>query len=436
MLSKRFREHRQALLNRTGDGIIILEGADETVRNSDVHHPFRQHSNFLYLTGFTEPQAILVLIRSGRKTRTILFVQPRDPKMELWIGERVGTARAKKIYEASEAYPISDFSAMLKELLSGKTRLFLDFNENSGFSGRVIARLGELSAQTRDGRQYPREVVNIDDVLADMRLYKSEEEVQLMRRAAAVTRDAFARMVAALRPGLTESRMQAELEGEFIRHGTTWAYYPIVAAGTNALTLHYIRNNDVMQAGDLLLVDAGCEYEAYSCDVTRTYPVKGRFTPAQKKLYQVVLSAQEAAINAVKPGVSFRDIDDIASRKLAEGLVKLKILSGSVEMVLARERHKRFYPHSTSHWLGLDTHDVGRYRTGEEWRRLEPGMVLTIEPGLYIPKKKKGVPAEYSGIGIRIEDDILVTEDGYENLTRDIPKTVSDIEAAMKNRPA
>jgi Xaa-Pro aminopeptidase len=433
MFSKSFfRNNRNRLWERMEDGILLLSGAGEKYRNSDITFRYRQKSGFFFLTGIEEADAVLAMTKKGRRRRLLLFVQKRNPREELWTGERMGLTRARSLYGAAEAFPRREFSEKLKALLGDQPRLYLDLVEDGEFARETIQRLGELKRHRgRDGTSFPEVVEDISGKLAEVRLHKSKEQVELHRQSAEITARAFSALTQELVPGKNERDLEAVLQREFISGGGTWAYEIIVAGGTNALTLHYVRNNAPLRDGELVLVDAGCEYAYHDTDVTRTYPVNGRFTKAQRLLYTAVLKAQQAAMAVVAPGVEFGEIDRRANEVLTEELVRLKILRGDPAELRRKGVQRRYYPHSTSHWLGMDTHDVGVYREGRSWRKLEPGMLLTVEPGLYIPAGDKRAPAAYRGLGVRIEDDLLVTESGAENLTAAIPSQPEELEELL-----
>jgi Xaa-Pro aminopeptidase len=420
--------NRQRLLENMEDGLLLLKAPPEVYRNSDINYFFRQHSNIYFLTGLSEPEVVLALEKKGKRSRFTLFVHPFNRKQAVWFGNRVGRKEARDIYGAQSSQLLTSFKTALPKLLAGKKHLYLDFGEGSEFAASMLKALGSLSANNREGINYPESVTNAAALLSELRLRKEEDEIQLMQKAADVTGVAFRKALKSLRPGMKENELQAILEHEFKRGSGDWAYGTIVAGGVNGLVLHYIKNCDTLEDGDLVLIDAGAEYQNYSADVTRTWPVNGRFSPAQKQVYQAVLKAQKAAIAIIKPGVTFQEIDRVATQVLVEELVRMKVLKGKPAEIISKKRHVPFYPHGTGHWLGLDTHDVGNVKPQGKERVLEAGMVLTVEPGLYFQQDRRQTSPRLRGIAIRIEDDVLVTPDGHRVLTAAIPKEVAEIE--------
>ncbi len=433
MNPKEFAARRKRLMHLMGaDAIAILPTAPERKRNRDVDHPYRPDSDFHYLTGFPEPEAVAVLVPGRPQGEFILFCRERDPLMETWHGRRAGLDGAREHHGADDAFPIADIDEILPGLLENRARVFYTMGLSAEFDRKVVEWLNRLRQQSRAGIHTPGEFVALDHYLHDMRLYKSRAEVAVMRKAAQITARAHKRAMQACRPGMTEYQIEAEILHQFMSEGARSPSYPsIVAGGDNGCILHYTENSDVLNDGDLLLIDAGCELECYAADITRTFPVNGRFSAAQRAVYGIVHEANLAAIDEVKPGNHWNQPHEAAVRVLTAGLVKLGLLKGRVPKLIKDEAYKRFYMHRTGHWLGMDVHDVGDYKVGGEWRVLEPGMVLTIEPGLYIPLGSKGVAKKWQGIGIRVEDDVLVTAKGHEVLTRDVPKSADDIEALM-----
>jgi len=429
---REFERRRRGLLRMMpADSIAILPAARERLRNRDVHYPFRQHSDFLYLTGFPEPDAVAVLAPGRKQGQYILFCRERDPKKEVWEGRRAGPEGAVEHFGADDAYPIADMDEILPGLLEDRRRVYYTMGEDTAFDHRLIGWVNQIRAKVRAGAHAPHEFVELAHVLHEMRLFKSRWELTRMRRAARVSMEAHERAMRRCRPGLYEYELEAEYQYVFRRAGMVPSYPPIVGGGANACILHYTENRDRLEDGDLVLVDAGCECEGYAADITRTFPVGGRFSDAQRALYELVLQAQEAAIRKVRPGNHWDDPHRAAVRVLTRGLVELGLLEGDVRKLVRNEAYKRFYMHRTGHWLGLDVHDVGEYRVGEQWRLLEPGMVLTVEPGLYVPADLEGVDRRWWNIGIRIEDDVLVTKEGCEVLTAALPKRVEEIEALV-----
>lgn len=426
-----FAERRARFLEAMGAGVAVFPAAPVAIRNNDVEHPYRQDSDFYYLTGFAEPESVLVLSNQHPEHRAVLFVRPRNPEREIWDGARAGVEGALQL-GMDAAFPIDELATRLPDYLADVRRLHVRIGRGHPFDQEVFAALAAVRKRARQGVRAPSEIVDPGVVLHEMRLHKSAAEIARMRRAAEVTRLAHVAAMRAAAPGKHEYEVAAEIHRVFEAHGCERsAYGSIVGSGPNACVLHYRSNARRMEEGDLLLVDAGCELDYYAADVTRTFPVSGRFTEPQRQLYELVLAAQEAAIGAVAPGATLDDVHDAAVRVLATGLLELGLVSGTLEEVLAEERYKDFYMHRTSHWLGMDVHDVGDYHVDGKPRPLEPGFVLTVEPGLYVAPAAE-VDERWRGIGIRIEDDVLVTEDGRDNLTADIPKAVSDVEAACK----
>ena len=436
MKQTEFKRRRRQLMQMMGPGsVAILPAAPEVVRNRDVHYPYRPDSDFYYLTGFSEPDAIAVLIPGRKQAEYVLFCRERDEKRERWDGPRAGQEKAVQEFGADDSFPIADCEEILPGLLEECTRVFYAMGSNPDLDKRLAEWVNQIRGKSRTGVHGPVEFIALDHYLHEMRLYKSTAEVQRMRHAAKITAAAHVRLMQTCRPGLPEYELEAEFIHECATRGARFqAYPPIVGGGGNACVLHYVDNRDELADGDLVLVDAGCEYGYYASDITRTFPVNGRFNPAQRALYELVLAAQEAAIAKVKPGNHWNDPHDAAVRVITKGLVDLGLLKGTVPRLVKEQAYNRFYMHRTGHWLGMDVHDVGDYKVDGAWRELEPGMTLTVEPGIYIPAGMRGVPKKFWNTGIRIEDDVLVTTDGHEVLTRDAPKTVAEIEALMERR--
>ena len=429
---KEFCRRRKQLMRMMGsNSIAIIPTAPERTRNRDVEFPFRPDSDFYYLTGFPEPEAVAVLVPGRGHGEYLLFCRERDPQMETWTGRRAGTAGAVDSWDADDAFPISDIDDILPGLLEQCERVFCTMGNDPAFDRRVMDWVNRLRQGGRSGTRTPDEFVSLEHLLHDMRLYKSRSEVRVMRTAAKVACQAHRRAMQACRPGMYEYEIEAEFLHGFRSAGMVPAYPSIVGGGENGCILHYTTNDALLNDGDLLLIDAGAEYDCYASDVTRTFPVNGRFSKAQKALYDVVLAAQLAAIKKVAPGNHWNAPHAAAVRVLTRGLVKLGILKGKPAELVRQEAYRRFYMHRTGHWLGMDVHDVGDYKVGGAWRVLEPGMILTVEPGLYIPAGSRGVSRKWWNIGIRIEDDVLVTRDGNEILSAAAPKTVAEIESAM-----
>jgi Xaa-Pro aminopeptidase len=431
-----FKRRRKQLMGMMGpQSIAIVPAALEVIRNRDVHYPYRQSSDFYYLTGFAEPDALAVLVPGRKAAEYILFCRPRDEAKELWDGARAGLEGARKAFGADDAFPIEDLDDILPGLLEPCARVYYPIGSQPELDRRLVGWVNGIRANSRAGIAGPLELVALDHYLHELRLYKGRSELGAMRAAARISVAAHKRVMRAAHPGLWEYQLEAEFIHECVRRGgRTQAYPPIVGSGANACVLHYVDNGHPLREGDLVLVDAGCEYQYYASDITRTFPVCGEFNEAQKALYEVVLSAQLAAIAKAVPGNHWQDPHTAAVEALTRGLVELGILKGthrSVPKLIREEKYKPFYMHRTGHWLGMDVHDVGDYKVDGEWRLLEPGMALTIEPGLYVPAGSEGVPERYCNTGIRIEDDLVVTESGHEILTEGAPKTVSEIEAWM-----
>lgn len=411
-------------------GVLVLFSAPLAIRNNDVEHEYRQDSDFYYLSGFDEPESVLV-IRSEPSPKTVLFVRPRDPERETWDGPRAGVEGAVRDFGADEAFPIAELGTKLPDFLQNTEKVYYRLGKQRKNDEVVLAALDRVRARARTGAWCPAAIVDPSTVLHELRLIKEPAEVELMRRAAAITAEAHLAAMAAARPGKYEYEIEALLNGIFRKNGSERpAYSSIVGSGPNATILHHRRNDRQMQDGELLLIDAGCEYGYYASDVTRTFPVNGKFSEAQRIIYQIVLDAQLAAIEATKPGATLDDVHRAAAEVIARGLLELDLIEGPLDKALEEQRHKPFFMHRTSHWLGMDVHDVGSYFVRGEARPLAPGMVLTVEPGLYFGVDDQRVPERFRGIGIRIEDDVLVTDGAPVVLTADIPKSVDDVERA------
>jgi Xaa-Pro aminopeptidase len=434
---KEFARRRKQLMRIVGsDGICIVPAAPERLRNNDSHYPYRQDSDFHYLTGFAEPGAVLALIPGrtipGRdRGEAILFCRERDPEREAWDGARAGQEGAVADYGMDDAFPIADIDDILPGMLEGRSRVYYHFGRDADFDVQLIGWVNRVRARVKQGARAPHEFVALGHILHDLRLYKTRDELRVMRKAAQIAAGAHLRAMRTVRPGMNEHEIEAELLHEFRRRGAVPSYEPIVGGGANGCVLHYRANNAPLRDGDLLLIDAGAEYECYASDITRTFPVNGKFSPEQRALYDVVLAAQRAAIAEVRPGRPFGAYHDAAVRVICAGLIKLGLLKGSIAKNVREQAYRKFYMHKTGHWLGLDVHDVGDYRVDGEFRELEPGMVVTVEPGLYIAPDAKGVAAKWRGIGIRIEDDVVVTRGDPEVITTAVPNDPDEIEALM-----
>ena len=412
--------------------IAVLPAADETIRNRDTAHLFRQDSDFYYLTGFEEPGALLVLAPGRVHGEVILFCQERDPVFERWNGERVGPDRAQQVLAVDDAFPMGDVEDILPGLLEGRERIYVTLGEHPGFDADLLGWVKGIRAREASGARPPGEFVALRHLLHDLRLVKSAGELKLMRTAAEITVGAHLRAMQTAKPGLTEAHLEAEIIHEFMCNGARFPAYPcIVGAGANACVMHYVRNDAALKDGDLVLIDAGCEYQYYASDVTRTFPINGRFTGAQRAIYEVVLAAQTAAIELAQAGAHFNVPHEAAISVMVDGLLDAGLLTGSKTEVLETESHQKFCLHKTSHWLGLDVHDVGDYRVDDTWRALESGMVITVEPGIYIARDDADVPQRFRGIGVRIEDDVLITKTGNEVFSAAAPKEIDAIEAVM-----
>jgi Xaa-Pro aminopeptidase len=433
MTYSEFKRRRRELMRMMGPGsIAILPTAPQLIRNRDVHYAFRPDSDFYYLTGFPEPEAVLVLIPGRKHGEYILFNRERDAKIEQWDGPRAGQDGAVEAYGADDAFPIGDLDDILPRMMEQCGRVFYTMGCNPELDKRLSNWLNRIRCESRSGVQGPQEIISLDHYLHEMRLFKSRSEMKIMRQAARISVKAHRRIMQSCRPGGWEYQLEGEFINSCVQQGARYQAYPsIVGAGGNGCVLHYIDNDGRLNDGDLLLIDAGCELECYASDITRTYPVNGSFSQPQRQLYELVLAAHEAAIAKVAPGKHWNDPHDAAVRVITRGLVKLGLLKGSVPSLIRQEKYKKFFPHRTGHWLGMDVHDVGDYKVDGAWRMFEPGMVLTIEPGIYVPAGTKGVAKKWWNIGIRIEDNVLVTKDGCEVLTSALPVTVDEIEAVM-----
>lgn len=426
------RRRKELMAQMEPNSIAILPAAPVHIRNRDVEHVYRQDSDFQYLSGFPEPEAVIALIPGRAHGEYVLFCRERDPERELWDGLRSGQEGAVRDYGADDAFPIADIDDILPGLIEGRSRVYYAIGSNEAFDHQLMEWIKTIRSKARQGAQPPSEFVALDHLLHDMRLYKSAHEVKVMREAAAISARAHVRAMQACRPGLSEYHLEAELDYEFRKGGAKMpAYGSIVAAGRNACILHYRENESPLKDGDLVLIDAGCEIDCYASDITRTFPVGGTFSPEQKAIYELVLSANLEAFKHIAPGKHWSEAHEATVRVITAGLVKLGLLEGEVDALIAADAYKPFYMHRAGHWLGMDVHDVGDYKIGGEWRVLEPGMAMTVEPGIYIAPDNLKVEARWRGIGVRIEDDVVVTRDGCEILTGGVPKSVEEIEALM-----
>ncbi|MFU8802734.1 MAG: Xaa-Pro aminopeptidase [Bradymonadaceae bacterium] len=429
-----FEERRKRLMEAMGpEGVAIFVAPPMRSRSRDTTYVYRPSSDILYLSGFREMDTVLVLAPGHDEGEFVLFVPPKDPKMEQWEGRRAGPEGAVEIYGADAAYTIDDLNEKIPGYLEGRERLYYTLGEEGGFDAMVTNWLNKLRHRRNAPAAAPSSLIDARDLLHEMRIIKTEAELALMRTAAKLSSEAHILAMKHCRPGMYEYELQALIEYHFRRRGGEYpAYTSIVGGGANATILHYTENRDQLRDGELVLIDAGCEFEFYAGDITRTFPVSGKFNPAQKDVYQAVLDAQIACVADVEPGLRYNELQERTARRLTLSLIDLGLLKGSVDELVEEQKYKKYYPHNIGHWMGMDVHDVGPYHDVEgNWRELAPGMVLTIEPGIYIPHDDEDAPEELRGIGVRIEDDILVTAGGHENLTHDCPKTVDAIEALV-----
>ncbi|AIA54330.1 aminopeptidase P N-terminal domain-containing protein [Acidithiobacillus caldus] len=428
-----YAARRRRLMERLPDGVAIVPTATEKSRNADVHYPFRPDSDFWYLTGFAEPEALLVLVPGHPDGEEWLFCRPRDPEREIWDGRRAGLEGARELCGIQQTRSIAELDSLLPELLRNRELLCAPLGRSADFDARLMLWRNQARSRSRAGIRYPQELVDLGFLLHEMRVIKDPVEQEHLRAAVGISAAGHRHGMRVCRPGMTEYQLQAEIEFVFQRLGARSVAYPsIVGGGPNACILHYTENRDALADGDLVLVDAGAEYGNYAGDITRSYPVNGVFSPAQREVYALVLASQKAAIAALAPGRSVADYHEAAVAVLVDGLRDLKILSESRETILEQGLYRSFYMHRTGHWLGLDVHDAGSYRQRDgNWRMLEPGMVVTVEPGLYFSLENPACPERYRGIGIRIEDDCLITAEGVEVLSAAAPKEIDEIEALM-----
>jgi Xaa-Pro aminopeptidase len=426
-----FAARRRQLLDAIGDGVAVFPSAPLAVRNRDVEHPYRQDSDLYYLTGLDEPESVLVLTNQHEEHRVVLFVRPKKREREIWDGPRAGVEGAVEAFGADIAFPIDELPKRLPDYLGNVERLHYRLAQNDEADAQLFDCLNLLRRGGRRGVTAPEAIIDSSMHLHEMRLRKSDAELATMRRAVAITKEAHLRAMQIAHPGMHEYEIDAELLHIFRKHGCERpAYESIVGSGPNATILHYRAGDRIMRDGELLLIDAGCELDYYASDVTRTFPVNGRFSDEQRAVYEVVLRAQKAGVEAVKPGITLQALHDGAVRSITEGLVGIGLLEGNVDALIEDKKYEPFYVHRTSHWLGMDVHDVGHYYADGEHRPLEPGFVLTIEPGIYIATDAEGVDERWRGIGVRIEDDVVVTNNGHDLLTEEIPKEIDDVEAA------
>ena len=424
----RRRKHLMRAIGK--DSIAIIPAAPVKSRSRDTNFTYRQDSDFYYLTGFNEPESVAVLISGRKAAEYIIFCRERDELMETWNGRRLGVDQAPEVLDADDAFPIDDIDDMLPGLLEGRERVFYSMGRETLFDNRIIGWINQLKAKSGSGAGVPSEFVSLDFHLHDMRLYKSRAELTLLRKAAKLSAAGHTAAMKRCEPGCMEYQLEAELIGAYRSAGAQHSFEPIVGGGANGCILHYTENDAELKDGELVLIDSGAEWQGYAGDISRTFPVNGRFSDAQREIYQIVLDANLAAIEKTVVGNNWNDPHEAAVRVITKGLVKLGILKGDVRKLIKDEEYRRFFMHRTGHWLGLDVHDVGDYKVDNKWRALEPGMVLTIEPGLYL-SEASGVPKRYRNIGIRVEDNVIVTEDGPEIITSSVPKSIDEIEALM-----
>lgn len=431
--SSEYAKRRKALMKQVGPhGLVILPASQEIIRNGDATFPFRQNSDFNYLTGFNEPDAVLVLAPKRKDGEFILFNRVRDRDREIWDGPRAGQEGARKDFQADQAFPIAKFKSMLPQLLLGRETIHYPLGSNKAFDKTILCGVNKLRASIRSGLQAPLQFADITPTIHEMRLIKSPAEIALMQKAVDITAKAHIRAMRACKPGMKEYELEAELLYEFKRGGSSFpAYSSIVGTGHNSCVLHYVSNDQTIVNGDVVLIDAGAEYQQYAADITRTFPANGRFSAEQRAIYEIVLAAQLAAIKSIKPGASWNAAQAIIVKVLTKGLLELGILKGRLNDLIEKQAYLPFYMHRSGHWLGMDVHDAGRYKIDSKWRSLQPGMVLTVEPGIYISNDIPGVAKRWHHIGVRIEDDVVVTAKGCDVLSKHIPKQVADIEAIM-----
>ena len=433
MKKTEFERRRRQLMRMVGaGGIVILPAAPVRKRSRDVEYRYRQDSDFYYLTGFTEPDAVAVLVPGRPQGEYLLFCRERDPDREMWDGARAGQDGAVEEFGANDAFPIDDIDEIIPGLIEGCSRVYYTMGMYPDFDSHIADWVNSLRSGTSRGLQTPQEFVALDHLLHDMRLYKSRSEISAMRKSAKVAVEAHKRAMRMTRPGLFEYEVEAEFRHEFRRNDAWVSYSPIVGGGANACTLHYVENSAELRDGDLLLIDAGCELDYYASDITRTFPINGRFTPEQRAVYEIVLEAQLAAIEKTVRGNHWNDPHDAAVKVITRGLKKLGLLDGTLPRLIKDGAYRQFYMHRTGHWIGMDVHDVGDYKVADEWRVLEAGMVTTVEPGVYIPGKR-GIPKAFRNIGIRIEDDVAVTSKGPDVLSKGLVKDPDGVEAMVQS---
>jgi len=411
--------------------VAIIPGAREATRSNDTQYRFRQDSDFYYLTGFEEPDSIAV-VAPGREKKYTLFVRPRDPEQEIWVGRRAGVEGAKSEFGADESFPVAEFETKLQDILDGADKLYFRLGSYPDLDNTIIKQIAQMRALNRKPIHPPQTIIDPATIVHEMRVLKSPAEIELMQKAADIAAEAHVEAMKTVKPGMKEYEVEAQIEQVFRRRGASGpSYTSIVGAGANATVLHYINNDGELRAGDLLLVDAGAEYKGYASDITRTFPINGRFSKAQREIYDLVLETQMSCVEMVRPGVTHDELKTHSVEMLTEGMVKLGLLKGEPAQLVKEEKYKQFYMHGLGHLLGIDVHDVGVYYYDKQSRALEPGVVMTVEPGIYIAPDTKDIPEQYLGIGVRIEDDVLCTANGPQVLTTGVPKNADEIEALM-----
>ena len=426
------RRRKRLMDMMASNSIALIPAASECTRSRDTQYPFRQDSDFLYLTGFAEPDGVLVLIPGRRHGQVLLFCRDRDPTMEQWHGYRAGPDGAVSTFGMDDAFPIDDIDDIVPGLVEGKQHIYYAMGHNDTFDRSVMAWVNQIRSQIRTGAKPPGDFTDLAFLLHEQRLFKSAAELRIMAKAGDISSQAHCQAMRECRPGRYEYQLEGAIARTFAEHGARFpAYNSIVGSGANACVLHYDENRDRLTDGDLVLIDAGCEYKGYAADITRTFPVNGKFSTEQRALYDLVLKAQLAAIKKVRPGNTWNQPHDATVRVITRGLIALGLLKGNEKQLIKDGAYRDFYMHRAGHWLGMDVHDVGDYRIDGKWRQLEPGMVLTIEPGIYVSPTNTKVPKKWRGIGIRIEDDVAVTASGCHVLTAGVPKVADDIEALM-----
>ena len=428
-----YSKRRKDLMRSMESGVAVIPTSQVQSRNGDVEYQYRPDSDFYYLTGFSEPDAVAVLCPERKAGEYILFCREKDPDKELWYGRRAGLTGAVEKYGADDAFPIEDLDDILPRLLEDQPKIYASLGRYSDFDSKVMQWMNEVKLRSRRGIHAPHEMVDLSYILHEQRLIKRKDELLIMQKAGKISAAGHVRAMQVCKPGMTEQQVQAEMEYIFRKNGSTYNAYPsIVAGGHNSCILHYIDNNSVLNDGDLLLIDAGAELDYYASDISRTFPVNGKFSAEQKALYEVVLAAQHAAFEMCKPGEHWNKPHEEAVKVITEGLIELGLLQGELTELIETHAYREFYMHRTGHWLGMDVHDVGDYQIEQQWRVLEPGMVFTVEPGIYIGKNPK-VEKKWHDIGIRIEDDVVIRRSGHDVLTKGVPTAIDDIEHLMSS---